>query len=90
MNHRCYRTPISNKHEAKYVPLIDHDTLLTSLSWPSNVIWSFYIDINESIDAAVRYVPVMFHDIARIERMKDGIECVICIRYVRHIMLLCI
>jgi hypothetical protein len=33
-----------------------------------HVDWSFHIDINESIDAAARYVPVGFHDIARIER----------------------
>ena len=38
--------------------------------------WSFHIDINESIDAAARYVPVVFHDIARIER-----ECVLARRH---------
>ena len=33
-----------------------------------HVDWSFHIDINESIDAAARYVPVVFYDIAWIER----------------------
>ena len=41
-----------------------------------HVDWSFHIDINESIDAEVRYVPVVFHNIAPIER-----ECVLARRH---------